>query len=786
MIDLGTVKPGSTIRIPFSTFDKDDSSSITMTNYAAADILVYKDGGTTERASTSGFTATTDFDSKTGKHLAIIDLADNTTSGFFNAGSEYLVAIDAVTVDSVTTGGWIGRFRIGYPSAMLDTTIASLSSQTSFTLTAGPAEDDALNGQWAIIHDVASAVQCARVLILDYTGSTKTVTLAAGATFTVAAGDNISIMGMAPLQPTTLGRTLDVSSGGEAGIDWANVGSPTTTVNLSGTTVKTATDVETDTQDIQSRIPAALGANGNMKSDVRDFNGNAGTFSSGRPEVNTSHWGGTAIASANVRANLVQIGGDTQSGTDAKDFFDTGYDPATHKVQGVVLTDTATTVTNGVNATKLGGTSIGAGSATNWHAFWNDDGQTSGIELGGIAKGIDLLRYFQIALRKDSAIATDAAAWLTTLNGDAGSGAGGYANTSDAQEAIRDNMGTAQTGDAYARIGSNGAGLSAIPWNASWDAEVQSECADAITAASLPTAAGVADAVWEEAIADHSGTTGSTAEQLAAAGASGDPWATALPGSYTSGQAGAILGGVLNVNAVQLGGTEIDAESISNWHTFWNNDASVTGTYLDKLATAVALKRYFQVALRKDSAIATDASQYLSDINENAGSGAGGYANATDSQEAMRDNMGTAQSGDTYTRLGAPAGASTAADIAAVKSVADATKAKTDNLPASPAAVGSAMTLANGSIVTATFGACDLTSTMKASVNAEVLDVLGTDTPIDGKTIIAALKIIAAVVAGKVTGAGTTTNTFLGLDGSTTRVTSTVDSSGNRSAEVYS
>lgn len=45
------------------------------------------------------------------------------------------------------------------------------------------------------------------------------------------------------LAPTTAGRTLDVSTGGEAGIDWANVGSPTTTLNLSGTTVGTANTV---------------------------------------------------------------------------------------------------------------------------------------------------------------------------------------------------------------------------------------------------------------------------------------------------------------------------------------------------------------------------------------------------------------------------------------------------------------------------------------------------------------------------------------------------------------
>jgi len=53
-----------------------------------------------------------------------------------------------------------------------------------------------------------------------------------------------------PLSATTAGRTLDVSATGEAGLDWNNIGAPTTTVNLSGTTVKTATDVETDTAQI--------------------------------------------------------------------------------------------------------------------------------------------------------------------------------------------------------------------------------------------------------------------------------------------------------------------------------------------------------------------------------------------------------------------------------------------------------------------------------------------------------------------------------------------------------
>lgn len=62
---------------------------------------------------------------------------------------------------------------------------------------------------------------------------------------------------------------------------------------------------------------------------------------------------------------------------------------------------------------------------------------------------------------------------------------------------------------------------------------------------SAPTVGEIADAVWSEAIADHSGTTGSTAEALAAAGSAGDPWTTSLPGSYTGTQAGKILADVL-------------------------------------------------------------------------------------------------------------------------------------------------------------------------------------------------------------------------------------------------
>lgn len=78
--------------------------------------------------------------------------------------------------------------------------------------------------------------------------------------------------------------------------------------------------------------------------------------------------------------------------------------------------------------------------------------------------------------------------------------------------------------------------------------ELQTNQGNWLTATGFSThsAADAADAVWEELIADHSGTSGSTAEALAAAGSAGDPWSTALPGAYSAGTAGYIIGTNLN------------------------------------------------------------------------------------------------------------------------------------------------------------------------------------------------------------------------------------------------
>lgn len=257
------------------------------------------------------------------------------------------------------------------------------------------------------------------------------------------------------LKPTTAGRTLDVSSGGEAGVDWANVGSPTTTVNLSGTTVKTATDVETDTADIQSRLPAAL--------------------VSGRIDASVG-----AMASNTLTA-------------------------------AALATDAVTEIQSGLSTLDAAGVRAAVGLATA-----NLDTQLTAID-DYLDTEVAAIKAKTDNLPSDPADASDIAASFSTVNSTLSTIAG-YIDTEVA--AILAAVDT--------EVGAIKAKTDNLP-------------ASPAATSDIPSAAAIADAVWDEAIAGHAGA-GSTGEALAAAGAAGDPWITALPGSYTAGQAGYIVG----------------------------------------------------------------------------------------------------------------------------------------------------------------------------------------------------------------------------------------------------
>lgn len=319
-IYLGDFPAGETIYIPFHTFNS-TGASVTITGLAVTDIEIYKDGSTTQRASDAGYTLLDtdgiDFDGLTGIHGFSINTADNTDAGFFVAGSDYWVVVSAITVDSQTVNFVPAIFSIENRSA---------------------------------------------------------------------------------LRPTTAGRTLDVASTGEAGLDFSNVNIPVGAVKAlgfidngtlqsataSGAVLRSAASFANDL--IIGSIIVIVGGTGVGQARVIHDSVLTGDAISISPDWvttpdNTSDY--IIVASPPAPTNsavlpVVSIGainGDIQSMTDLKAFVDTGFDPATNKVQGVVLTDTVTTYTGNtpqtgdsyarIGATGSGLTSLASQSSVN-------------------------------------------------------------------------------------------------------------------------------------------------------------------------------------------------------------------------------------------------------------------------------------------------------------------------------------------------------------------------------------------------------------------------------------
>ncbi len=150
--------------------------------------------------------------------------------GTFSSATDSLEAIRD-RGDAAWTTGAGGSDRL----LLVDTTIATLASQTSFTLTAGSADNDAYNNCTIVVEDVSTATQKAIGMVLAYVGATKTVTLKEALAFTIATTDKIYILAENSLKSTVANRQLDVTATGAAGVDWGNVENKTTANDLSGT-----------------------------------------------------------------------------------------------------------------------------------------------------------------------------------------------------------------------------------------------------------------------------------------------------------------------------------------------------------------------------------------------------------------------------------------------------------------------------------------------------------------------------------------------------------------------
>lgn len=181
----------------------------------------------------------------------------------------------------------------------------------------------------------------------------------------------------------------------------------------------------------------------------------------------------------------------TQSLTDLKDLVDTGYDPSTHKIQGVVTVDTTTTNT--------------------------DMRGTDGAYTGTPPSASDI----------SNQVNSD----ITTAHGNGSyQTATGFAVPGDAMALTsgeRTSVATAVWSSATRTLSSFGTLVS----------DIWSYVTRTLTSGAAPSAAENAAAVWDEALAGHN-TAGSAGAALSAAQSAGDPWSTTVPGAYASGTAG--------------------------------------------------------------------------------------------------------------------------------------------------------------------------------------------------------------------------------------------------------
>ena len=193
---LGDIAEDQITYFRFSTH-KADGTPITLAGTPA--ISVYKNDDDTQ--STAGVTLSVDDDSVTGMHTVKLDTS---ADAFYAAGADYSVVITTGTVDSVSVVGTVlATFSIENRAAytatvqaspvILAAEIATVTSQTVFTLATGSDQNDAYNQHEIVLFDDSNNDYTCRRTVLDYVGASKTVTIDSAPNFTLAADDSVKI-----------------------------------------------------------------------------------------------------------------------------------------------------------------------------------------------------------------------------------------------------------------------------------------------------------------------------------------------------------------------------------------------------------------------------------------------------------------------------------------------------------------------------------------------------------------------------------------------------------------
>lgn len=117
--------------------------------------------------------------------------------------------------------------------------------------------------------------------------------------------------GLAPLQPTVAGRTLDVTTTGEAGIDWGNIGSPTTAVAFTNTTISTGQQIASVSGSVNSVATGVTVQTNNDKSNYGLSSGAISTTTFSAGAINATAIAADAITSAKIADSAITVRLDT-------------------------------------------------------------------------------------------------------------------------------------------------------------------------------------------------------------------------------------------------------------------------------------------------------------------------------------------------------------------------------------------------------------------------------------------------------------------------------------------
>lgn len=464
------------------------------------------------------------------------------------AGSAVSTSTAQLGVNVVNFGGSAGTFASGRPEVNTTHLAGSAISQASGVANVNVAQ---ISGDSVAADNLENAFD-------DTAGANRWTNIIDQGTAQAATGTTLRLRAAAAFADSELNGCWVVITGGTTGVGQTR--QITAYVSATDTcTVDTWTTTPTGTITYQV-VPGAM-----LAADVTKFGGTAATTASGRPEVNTTHIAGAAVStsSAQLGVNVVQAGatawasGAITAASIASNAI-TSAKIATDAIGSAQIADgaidAATLATGTITAAKFAAGAIDA-AAIAADAIGSSELATTAVDeivdavwdeltSGHVASG----SFGQALFRIRTGTAQAGANGSITLDGSASATDDFYKNGLIVL--------SAGTGANQARTISGYTGSSKIAtvtpnWvtNPSSDSVFVILPAGSIAGATAPTAAEVADAVWDEARSGHptSGTFGEGVASVQGSVTGSVASVTGAVGSVTGNVGGNVVGSVASV-----------------------------------------------------------------------------------------------------------------------------------------------------------------------------------------------------------------------------------------------